>query len=154
MNEREQLVQREELPLDVIKDQYRTLNSQVVDIVERLSSVDAKWPTPLLIFAGAGLLVVSLAMRIPGGVFDDVNLTTWEFITLVAASGILVISGLLYSVNRSRNWRYVIMEQQALGMQILHKEIEIAQQAINRKHRRQWGEIIIFHTKIRKSYRH
>jgi hypothetical protein len=153
MTEREQLVQREELPLDVIKDQYRTLNSQVVDIVERLSSVDAKWPSPILMLAGAVLLAVSVSMRIPGG-WLDANLTTWEFITMIAASGVLIISGLMYSVNRSRNWRYVIMEQQALGMQILHKEIEIAQQAINRKHRKQWGEIIIFHTKIRKSYRH
>ena len=72
---------------------------------------------------------------------------------MIITSAALMVAGPLFNMYLSRNWRKIILDQQALGVQILHKEIDIARESLNRKNRRQWGEMIIFQTKIRKSFR-
>lgn len=152
MVENTQLEKREPLPVDVVNNQFPALTNEIVNIVHRLSMVDPKWPTAVLIISGVALLFISLLMRVPGGVLV-INLTTTEFVAMIITAAALMIAGPLFNMYLARNWRKIILEQQALGVQILHKEIDIAREALNRQHRRQWGEIIIFHTKIRKSSR-
>ena len=149
MNENQQLMKTEPLPIDVLKNQYPAITDEIIKTVHQVSKVDPKWPTIVLIFTGAALLFASLLMRIPGGAFE-INLTTKEFMTLIITAAVLMLSGPLFNMYISRNWRKIIFEQQALGVQILHKEIDIAREAINRKNRRQSGAVIIFHSKIRK----
>lgn len=154
MTEKELLEKNEGLPVDVIGKEFPAIADEIVKVVHQLSKVDAKWPTIVLIVSGTALLLGALLMRIPGGLFRQVNLTTTEFITMLITAASLMIAGPLFNMYLSRNWRKIILEQQALGVQILHEEIDIAREALNRKHRNRWGEIIIFQTKLRKSFRH
>lgn len=149
MNENQQLIKTEELPIDVIKHQYPAITDEIIKTVHQVAKVDPKWPTTVLIFTGAALLFASLLMRTFGDQMQ-VSLATREFITLTIIAAVLMLSGPLFNMYISRNWRKIIFEQQALGVQILHKEIDIARETLNRKNRRQWGAVIIFHSKIRK----
>jgi hypothetical protein len=149
MNQNEQLQKREELPLDVIKDQFPALSRDLLNIVSELSKKETIWLPLALVGAGALLLIVAVCMRIPGG-FLPVDITTTEFVTMIIASASLMLGGAIFKIYQFGNWRQIITEHQALGMQVLNKEIDIAKDAINRKNRRNWGEIFIFQTKIRK----
>lgn len=153
MNDNQQLAKSEELPIDVLKDQYPAITDEIIKTVNQLSKVDAKWPTAILIMSGVVLLVISLLMRTAGGLLN-VNVTSTEFITMIITAAALMVAGPLFNMYLSRNWRKIILDQQALGVQILHKEIDIARESHNRRNRRQSGEVIFFHTKIRKSFRH
>jgi hypothetical protein len=150
MNENQQLVKTEELPIDVIKNQYPAITDEILKTVHQVAKVDPKWPTTVLLITGAGLLFVSLLVRVSGGMREVVNLTTTEFITLIITAAALMLSSPLFNMYLSRNWRKIIFEQQALGVQILHKEIDIARETLNRRNRRQGGAVIIFHSKIRR----
>ena len=153
MNDDQQIMKTEPLPIDVLKNQYPAITDEIIKTVHQVSKVDSKWPTTVLLMTGAGLLFVTLLVRVSGGMMEVVNLRTTEFMTLVITSAALMLSSPLFNMYLSRNWRKIIFEQQALGVQILHKEIDIAREAINRKNRKPWGEVIIFHTKIRKTSR-
>lgn len=152
MVENTQLEKREPLPVDVVNNQFPALSRDILNIVRELSHMETKWLPPVLVAAGAVLLLIAVAMRIPGGLLP-ISITTTEFVTLIIVSASLMLGGAMFKYYQFSSWRQIILQQQALGMQILHKEVDIAQEALNRKHRRQWGEIIIFHTKIRKSSR-
>lgn len=153
MTNNPQVVKTEELPIDVLKNQYPAITDEIIKTVHQLSKVDPKWPTAILIMSGVALLVLALIMRAAGGLLA-VNVTSSEFITMIITSAGLMLAGPLFNMYLSRNWQRIILDQQALGVQILHKEIDIARESHNRRNRRQLGEVIIFHTKIRKSFRH
>jgi hypothetical protein len=153
MTNDQQVVKTEELPIDVLKNQYPAITNEIIKTVNELSKVDPKWPTAILIMSGVALLVLALLMRAAGGLLA-VNVTATEFITMVITAAVLMLAGPLFNMYLSRNWRKIILDQQALGVQILHKEIDIARESHNRRNRQQLGEVMIFHTKIRKSFRH
>lgn len=154
-SEKEQLEKDQVAALAVLSNQVPALGNQMVGIVHQLSAVGGKWPAYLLVIAGVLLLLISLAMRIW---FRDAAgapyLRPAEFIALIAASVILMTTGPLFALYQSRNWRGVIEEQQAMGMEILNKQLDISNDLIMRKHKSQPRGVVIFQTKIRKPVRY
>lgn len=133
-------------PLEIFTVQFPALANQMVNVVRQFSGIDAKWPAWTLIGVGALVFVIALTMTIVEPRLGI--LTVAEFIALIAASTALMISGALFNMYQARNWRAIIHEQQTVGVEILNKQIDIANQLILKKHRSQEREeVIIFQSK-------
>jgi hypothetical protein len=138
-------------PLKIFTVQFPALANQMVNIVRQFSGIDARWPPWALIIMGGLLFFAALAMK----VFEPRLgiLIPAEFIALIAASMALMIAGAFVNMSQSRNWRAIIHEQQTVGVEILNKQIDIANQLILKKHRTQEREdVIIFQSKANKPF--
>ena len=133
-------------PLEIFTVQFPTLANQMVNIVRQFSGIDAKWPAWALIIMGGLLFFAALGMKILEPRLGI--LIPAEFIALITASMALMIAGAFVNMSQSRNWRAIIHEQQTVGVEILNKQIDIANQLILKKHRSQEREeVIIFQSK-------
>jgi hypothetical protein len=135
-------------PLEIFTVQFPALANQMVSIVRQFSGISTQWPTWVLIGAGGLLFIVALAMRV-----RLIYLSPAEFIALITAALLLMITGALFSMYQSRNWRRLIQEQQTVGVDILNKQIDLANELILKKHRSQdREELIIFQTKANRPF--
>ncbi|HEX8137701.1 MAG TPA: hypothetical protein VF544_08935 [Pyrinomonadaceae bacterium] len=136
-------------PLEIFTVQFPALANQMVNIVRQFSGIDARWPAWVLIGMGGLLPLVALAMKF----FEPRLGILWigEFIALITAGMALMIAGGIFNMYQARNWRAIIQEQQTVGVEILNKQIDIANQLILKKHRTQEREeVIIFQSRANK----
>jgi hypothetical protein len=137
----------------VFDNQYRVLTGQVLKNLYESSKVGVSWPTKLLVFLGAILLVVSLLMKIDYP-FKIASLSDIEFTTLIFASSGLLFTGALFSLLHAWSWRSIIRAQQVVGMEILNKQIDVEKELLTGKNRYQaGGQLILLPTKIHKRLR-
>ncbi len=154
MADREQSERGETAILGVFDNQFPTLTNQIVHNLHRLMTVREKGPTRLLIISGVILLLVSIAIRV--GFFGMVAmlvLSPPEFITLISAGSGLIVAGGLLSVAQAWSLRRIITVQQALGTELLNKQIDIGKDLIKSNQEQQWGQLILLPTKKHKRLR-
>lgn len=154
---KEQSERSEEALRTVFKNQYLTLTNQVLNNLNELSKIGEKWSTKLLLIVGALLLLASLPIKLlfrieyPGG-FSLPYLTDMEFTTLILAATALLLVGALSSLFQAWGWRRIIQAQQAVGVEILNKQLDIEKDLLIGKNRHQPGELILFPAKIRRRH--
>jgi len=155
MSDTEQSVNRSETAiLEVFDNQFPTLTNQLVQNLRQLSVLGERWPALFLLLGGAALLVASLAIKI--GLFGLIAMgVLWpgEFMTLILAGAGLMLAGGLFSVYQSSSLRRIIKVQQALGTELLNKQIDIGKDLVMRNQDRQWGQLILLPTKKRRRFR-
>ena len=150
---REQSERSEMAVRTIFENQFPVLTNQLVDNLYRLSKVGEKWPTTLLLILGAILLAASVLMKIdyPYG-FKIASLSTLEFTTLIIAAAALLIFGALLSLFQAWSWRRIILLQQAVGIELLKKQVDIDKDVLTGKSSRQGGELMLLPIKIRRRH--
>jgi hypothetical protein len=151
---REQSERSEMAVRTIFENQFPVLTNQLVDNLYRLSKVGEKWSTKLLLILGAILLAASVLMKLdyPYG-FKIASLSPMEFTTLILAAAALLIFGALLSLFQAWSWRRIIQLQQAVGIEILKKQVDIEKDLLTGKSSRQGGELMLLPIKIRKRHR-
>jgi ABC-type multidrug transport system fused ATPase/permease subunit len=155
MASREQLERSEAAILQIFNNQFPVVTKQVIENLHEISKASQMWPSVLLVILGAVLLSSSMLMRAQYFLGDRVpKLEPREFIALVIAAAGLMLAGSLFSLIQARGWRKIAEMQQAVGMEILHKQIDIERDVLMGKQRQQpGGALILFPTKIRRRFR-
>lgn len=139
---------------EVFKNQFPALTSQILNNMQQISVVGDKWPPILLILLGAGLIVVSLAIKI--GFFGVITMgILWpgEFMALIFSGAGLMFAGALFSLYQARSLRKIIKAQQLVGTEILNKQMDIEKDLLTGKHRQQQGQLILLPAKKLKRFR-
>jgi hypothetical protein len=155
---REQSERSEEAVRTILTNQFPVLTTQVLENLYQLSRIGEKWSTKLLLIMGAVLLLASLVMKLLMliGYRDGRGvelLSGMEFSTVILASSALLVVGALLSLLQAWSWRSIVRAQQAVGIEILHKQLDIEKELLTSRNRNQPGELILLPTKIRKRHR-
>jgi hypothetical protein len=147
MVDREQPVTSETAVREVFENQFPTLTNQLLYNMRQVSLLGDKWPPILMVLLGAALafIPVLITTGLLGGT-ATAELNYMEFITLVIAGAGLIFFGALFSLFQGWSLRRIVMAQQIVGTEILHKQIDIEKDMI-RERQKQQGQLILLPAK-------
>lgn len=153
MAQTEQLVRHQPAIQEVFDRQFPNLTNQVIADIERIAKFGEKWPSRVLVLAGAALSLIAVAIKI-GLIREGATHLFWygEFITMIIAGAGLIFFGALFSLYQAWSLRKIINAQQVIGTELLNKQIDIERDLLKNKHKWQ-GQLILLPSKKLKRLR-